>query len=1197
MNFSSSSPSPVRGLRSSSDGADVAAGHESGSRSDRRRSRRPRSHRSRRSWQRKLARRFDRLVEQLESVPFYGLLFLLVMLPLVYNGGDYWWLPTASCLLALLYAIWGLAAWWRGSESVRWRWHAGILLFVLPLTLGLVQFLPLPDGVVARLSPVSWSWWESLDRIGLGTVPARLTLAPDYTLRTCELLLLCLLVFMLLLHKARRRTGLRLAMTAVVVSAFANAGFAFWELWRQDQGGGMQALTVFTGVFLNRNHFGFMMLLGILAGMGLLTAVGATRRKPTYGDPPSWQRLIIPITFMLFAMQTAQVLSLSRGAFMATVIAVTCFGLVWLVRGARVAAGRQKIFALAIVLGAALLLALPPALSRLSERYRELFASDSLAGEDRLIVWRASWKLIKDYAWFGTGLGAYGDAIQPYEKGFFTDGLIEHAHNDWLEMTAEVGLPMAAVIILLAGWLLARAASRIWRQQDMTLRWIGLGALAAILGGLIHEMFDFNLLAMPNAMLFSTLLAIVFLCGRPRPSPEDESKSGRQAVVELRRWQPRRLTFLLVGLAALALIPWHVRRINAAWQHTKLYYEIKSEDAGWQPGWKDYQRRVALADAALAGYPGHPAILRLRAISLVPLAYLLPGESMEYMAAAKADSAAACQRLPADGDTLRIYASIYEQFALLDGRVDERQVTQIYESTLACQPRIRNTIREVSEAYRRSYQRLASRPGAEAAALAEQQRQRALELTLEYLHFGGSYSQALVAMVRDLTDSLEHLLEVMPQDAKMNRVLFDFLISSQNYEQAFVLQTKMRQDLPADQDSDLEAAGAWRDWHERQIQLLGLTGQWEKRSELMPEYLRLAAVNAGDRLRRCDELCDAGKVSEAAAYLLGQRHEVPLSFPVLLREAEVAIALGKAETTPNVLLPFAYEMLTPPSPEELNQAASLLAQIGEEGFSTFNIRERFLRLALPLLGAEAREERDPAMARFWADGLERLEKMLEDGEHGTWLQKHLLPFFAGRAHELAGDQEQAIEAYQRSLELCPGNIYVLLRLEKLAGSRPSGLALSESDRKLLTFYQALQRTAPVMARFTPALTLCGLQVTPPEVSQFHESIEVEYLWLCTGDVQFDCVMEVEMANAEGRLFSDSAPLTQGARSTMSWRVGEAVVLRRQYNPMLLMARRGSKIENCQVTASVQMHSRHTAAQRDFIPMPKAVTPAFRVVGQ
>ncbi|HOG51291.1 MAG TPA: O-antigen ligase family protein, partial [Lentisphaeria bacterium] len=653
-------------------------------------------------------------------------------------------------------------------------------------------------------------------------------------------------------------------------------------------------------------------------------------------------------------MQTAQVLSLSRGAFMATVIAATCFGLVWLVRGARVAAGRQKIFALAIVLGAALLLVLPPALSRLSERYRKLLASESLDGKGRPVVWHMTWELIKDYAWFGTGLGAYGNAIQPYEEGVFPNALIEHAHNDWLEMTAEVGVPMAAVIILLAGWLLMRAGSRIWRQQDMTLRWIGLGALAAVLGGLIHEMVDFNLLAMPNALLFSTLLAIVFLCGRPRPSQEAKSKSGRQATAELGRWQPQRLAFLLVGLAALALIPWHVRRINAAWQHTKLYYEVNSEDTGRQPGWKDYQRRVGLADAALVGYPGHPAILRLRAISLVPLAYLLPGEAMEYMAAAKADSAAACQRLPADGDTLRIYASIYEQFALLDGRVDEQQVTQIYESALASQPRIRNTIRETSEAYRRSYQRLASRLGPEAAALAEQQRRRALELALDYLRFGSSYSQALMATVRDLADSPEQLLEVMPQDTKMNSMLFDFLVSCQNYDQAFELQAKMSQNLPAGQDSDLEAAGAWRDWHGRQIQLLGLTGQWGKRSELMSEYLRLAAVNAGERLRRSDELCDAGKVSEAAAYLLGQRQEVPLSFPTLLREAEVAIALGKAETAPNILLPFAYEILTPPSPAEVSQAASLLAQIGGAGFSTFNIRERFLRLALLLLGAEAR---------------------------------------------------------------------------------------------------------------------------------------------------------------------------------------------------------------------------------------------------
>lgn len=1207
--------------RSSAVDADVAgaADDESGSASVQRRHHHHRSRRSRHFWWQKLARRFDRLLEHVEQAPFYGLLILLVMLPLVYQGGDYWWLPLANGLLVLLYAVWGLTAWWRGGDAVRWRWHAGMLLFVFPLALGLVQSMPLPDGVVARLSPVGWSWWENLNRLGLGAAPARLSLAPDYTLRTCELLLLCLLTFTLLLHKARHRSGLRLVAAAVALSAFANAGFAFWEFWRQDQGGGMLEMTVFTGAFMNRNHFGFMMMLGVLAAMGLLTAIGAASRKQADDSPPAWQLLIIPTTFMLFGMQTAQVLSLSRGAFMATVAAAMCFGLVWLVRGARVAAGRQKILALAIVLGAALLLALPPALSRLSERYQHLLDSESLDGEDRLIMWRETLALIKSYPWSGTGLGAYGDAIQPYEKGVFPDGLIEHAHNDWLEMTAEVGVPMAMVIIILAGWLLARAGRRIWQQKDMTMRWVGLGALAAILGGLIHEIVDFNLLAMPNALLFSALLALVFLCGRSRPSPEDSPESARLAAGgetaaapgrgagpngvskqvlsavagEPGRWQPRRLVFLLAGLAAVALIPWHVRRVGAAWQHTKLYYEIESEGPGWQPGWKDYQRRVGMADAALAGYPGHAAILRQRAISLVPLAYLLPGESLEHMAAARADSAAACRRLPADGDTLRICANIHEQSGLLDGRVDELQVTQIYERALASQPRIRNMMREVGDAYRRSYHRLARPAGSPASPLAEQQRRRALELLLDYLHSGGGYSQNMLAMVMGLTESPEQLLEIMPRDAQMNRVLFDFLVSSQNYDQAFELQAKERQGLPADRNSDLEAADEWRDWYGRQIQLLGLTGQWAQRSELMPEYLRLAAVSAEKRLRRCDDLCAAGKINEAATYLLGLRREVPVSYPTLLREAAVTMTLGKAEEVPNVLLPFAYGVLDPPTPAELKQALDLLAQIGEQGFSTFNIRERFLRLVLPLLAAEARQASGLAMARDWADGLERLEKTLADGEHGPWLQQHLLSFFAGRAYELAGDQALATAAYQRSLALCPGNIYVLLRLEKLAGS----LVLSENDREVLALYHELQRTAPVMARFTPALTWCGLRVTPAEVRHFHESIEVDYVWLCTGDVQFDCAMEVEMANAAGRLFTDSVTLTHGDRSTVSWRVGEMVVKRRQYNPMLLMAKSGNKIENSQVTASVRMQSRHTAARRDFVPMPKAVAPASRVVVQ
>ena len=145
-------------------------------------------------------------------------------------------------------------------------------------------------------------------------------------------------IFALLLYKARHRTGCAWQWPLVLSALPTPVGVL--EIWRLDQSGGMSALTVFTGVFLNRNHFGFRMLLGILAGMGLLTA--ATKRASAY--TPSVWRGCHPYYVMLFAMQRHRY-QLSR-LFMATVIGTTSrVGLAG--RGACVAAYRQKIFALA----------------------------------------------------------------------------------------------------------------------------------------------------------------------------------------------------------------------------------------------------------------------------------------------------------------------------------------------------------------------------------------------------------------------------------------------------------------------------------------------------------------------------------------------------------------------------------------------------------------------------------------------------------------------------------------------------------------------------------------------------------------------------------------------------------------------------------------------------------------------------------
>ena len=64
-----------------------------------------RRHRSQRSWWHVWRRRWHHLLTGMAQVPMCGLLILLVMLPLIYQGGEYWWLPVATSLVLVLYVF------------------------------------------------------------------------------------------------------------------------------------------------------------------------------------------------------------------------------------------------------------------------------------------------------------------------------------------------------------------------------------------------------------------------------------------------------------------------------------------------------------------------------------------------------------------------------------------------------------------------------------------------------------------------------------------------------------------------------------------------------------------------------------------------------------------------------------------------------------------------------------------------------------------------------------------------------------------------------------------------------------------------------------------------------------------------------------------------------------------------------------
>ena len=137
--------------------------------------------------------------------------------------------------------------------------------------------------------------------------------------------------------------------------------------------------------------------------------------------------------------------------------------------------------------GVALLL-----LQVLGGHVNQRFDTQSLSDEGRLEGYRSTLHMISDHPWFGTGLGSFAWSFPSYRSAEISlFGIWNRAHSTPLELTAELGIPLAVLIGLawiLVLTLLARAVRH--RRRD---RVIPLIALSVAVIGLVHSMVDFSL--------------------------------------------------------------------------------------------------------------------------------------------------------------------------------------------------------------------------------------------------------------------------------------------------------------------------------------------------------------------------------------------------------------------------------------------------------------------------------------------------------------------------------------------------------------------------------------------------------------------------------------------------------------------------------------------------------------------------------
>lgn len=218
------------------------------------------------------------------------------------------------------------------------------------------------------------------------------------------------------------------------------------------------------------------------------------------------------------------------------------------------------------------------------------------AGKSRFIIWEASSNMLKQSPWLGTGLGTYAFRYPPYRLPE-DDSSGAYAHNDYLQLWIEGGLPALLFLVFMMGSALfafikslrgqdppagakkndphlARDAlqksgeNRDSKQRlqhktqppplagpmdgakEIALRKVEIaGLFSCLLATALHSLFDFNFYIVPTMILLGLVL------GRFHSLTTGQDPHGGKIEIDLHRYlKPYAFRFMMVIAAALPML-------------------------------------------------------------------------------------------------------------------------------------------------------------------------------------------------------------------------------------------------------------------------------------------------------------------------------------------------------------------------------------------------------------------------------------------------------------------------------------------------------------------------------------------------------------------------------------------------------------------------------------------------------------------
>lgn len=432
--------------------------------------------------------------------PYRTMLAVLVLAPLPYGGNR----PLAWSLLAAVMGLclvgWAIDA-GRNRRLLFWPSGFGIVVGLMALVLA---------WIVAGLVPGAF-WadhtWDQA-RVALGRpVIASGSIEPDAGWDNLIRLSSYVGMFWLAMQYGRKPDRALEVLRTVGVSGSVYAIYGLFTYaddryvlpWMREYA----ALREISGPFVNRNHFATFEGLACFANLGLALSAFRQRWNNAGYLHSKVLRVLSSITnrsalYLLCASACLMALlqSHSRMGFLAFVVALGT-GTVLLALIGMLSSARRSVAGIALCMLAFFYLSGSATLERLS----------ATGAVDRGPIFDMSMNALARRPWTGFGYGAFAPALQQVRIGGFRPSYnITEAHNVYLQLAVELGIPAALALVAVVASLIGYC---VWgafhRRRDRIFPVVAVSA-GTLVG--VHGLVDFSVQIPAVALVFSALLGL-----------------------------------------------------------------------------------------------------------------------------------------------------------------------------------------------------------------------------------------------------------------------------------------------------------------------------------------------------------------------------------------------------------------------------------------------------------------------------------------------------------------------------------------------------------------------------------------------------------------------------------------------------------------------------------------------------------------